>query len=114
MYLISSIPQPPWFGLKLDNRKSKKCLPILSYLLLFIDLLAVEKELEDNSRENETIGMPREEMEGAFDLIATAYVVGFIQEGNGKIISFLRDKFFAPILAGWLLKRADFDCGKIL
>ncbi|KAH7518389.1 hypothetical protein FEM48_Zijuj09G0166500 [Ziziphus jujuba var. spinosa] len=50
----------------------------------------------------------------SFDLIATAYVVGFIQEGNGKIISFLRDKFFAPILAGWLLKRADFDCGKIL
>ncbi|KAH7518391.1 hypothetical protein FEM48_Zijuj09G0166700 [Ziziphus jujuba var. spinosa] len=50
----------------------------------------------------------------SFDLIATANVVGFIQESNGKIISFLRDKFFAPIMAGLLLKKDDFDCGKIL
>ncbi|KAH7518393.1 hypothetical protein FEM48_Zijuj09G0166900 [Ziziphus jujuba var. spinosa] len=50
----------------------------------------------------------------SFDLIATANVVGFIQESNGKIISFLRDKFFAPIMAGLLLNKADFDCGKIL
>ncbi|KAH7518390.1 hypothetical protein FEM48_Zijuj09G0166600 [Ziziphus jujuba var. spinosa] len=50
----------------------------------------------------------------SFDLIAIAYVVGFIQEGNGIIISFFRDKFFAPVLAGLQLKRADFDCGKIL
>ncbi|KAH7518394.1 hypothetical protein FEM48_Zijuj09G0167000 [Ziziphus jujuba var. spinosa] len=50
----------------------------------------------------------------SFDLIAIAYFVGFIQEGNGKIISFLRDKFFAPVLADLQLKRADFDCGKII
>lgn len=49
----------------------------------------------------------------SFDLIATAYGVGFIQESDGKVISFLRDKFFAPILAGLLLKKADFDCGKL-
>ncbi|GMN38209.1 hypothetical protein TIFTF001_007449 [Ficus carica] len=49
----------------------------------------------------------------SFDLIATAYVVGFIQESDGKVISFLRDKFLTPILAGLLLKKADFDCGKL-
>lgn len=49
----------------------------------------------------------------SFDLIATAYVVGFIQESDGKVISFLRDKFLAPIMSGLLLKKADFDCGKL-
>ena len=49
----------------------------------------------------------------SFDLVATAYVVGFIQQSDGKVISFLRDKFLAPILAGLLLKKADFDCGKL-
>lgn len=50
----------------------------------------------------------------SFDLISTAYVVGFIQESNVKIISFFREKFFARIMAGLVLKRADFDCGKLL
>lgn len=50
----------------------------------------------------------------SFDLISTAYVVGFIQESDRKVISFLREKFFAAILAGLLLKKADFDCGKLL
>ncbi|XP_040363932.1 monooxygenase 2 isoform X2 [Rosa chinensis] len=49
----------------------------------------------------------------SFDLISTAYVVGFIQEADGKIMTFLRDKFFSPILAGLLLKKADYDCGKL-
>ncbi|KAB2620833.1 zeaxanthin epoxidase [Pyrus ussuriensis x Pyrus communis] len=49
----------------------------------------------------------------SFDLISTALVVGFFQEGNGKIMNFLRDKCLAPILAGLLLKKSDFDCGKL-
>ncbi|XP_024166739.1 monooxygenase 3 [Rosa chinensis] len=49
----------------------------------------------------------------SFDLISTAYVVGFIQEADGKIMTFLRDKFFSPILAGLRLKKADYDCGKL-
>ncbi|PRQ24999.1 putative FAD-binding domain, FAD/NAD(P)-binding domain-containing protein [Rosa chinensis] len=49
----------------------------------------------------------------SFDLISAAYVVGFIQEAHGKIMTFLRNKFFTPILAGLLLKKADYDCGKL-
>ncbi|XP_024032349.1 monooxygenase 2-like [Morus notabilis] len=47
------------------------------------------------------------------DIVATGYVVGFIQGSDGKIISFLRDKFLAPIMAGLLLKKAKYDCGKL-
>lgn len=49
----------------------------------------------------------------SFDLISTAFVVGFFQESNGKIMNFLRDKCLTPILAGLLLKKSDFDCGKL-
>lgn len=49
----------------------------------------------------------------SFDLISTALVVGFFQESDGKIMNFLRDKCLAPILAGLLLKKSDFDCGKL-
>ncbi|MED6195538.1 hypothetical protein PIB30_038779 [Stylosanthes scabra] len=51
----------------------------------------------------------------SIDLVTTAYVVGIIQEGGGgsKLVSFLRDKFLAAFLAGLLLKKSDFDCGKL-
>ncbi|XP_059647448.1 monooxygenase 2-like [Cornus florida] len=49
----------------------------------------------------------------AFELISTAYMVGFIQQSDGMVINFLRDKFLAAFLSGLLLKRADFDCGKL-
>ena len=49
----------------------------------------------------------------SFDLISTAYMVGSIQEADGKIMTFSRDKFFSPILAGLLLKKADYDCGNL-
>lgn len=48
-----------------------------------------------------------------FDLISTGYVMGYIQEGNMGVMRFLRDKFLASFLAGLLLKKADFDCGKL-
>lgn len=44
-----------------------------------------------------------------FELISTAYMVGFIQENDGKVMSFLREK----VLAGVLLKKAEFDCGEL-
>uniref|UniRef100_A0A2P2KE27 FAD-binding domain-containing protein n=2 Tax=Rhizophora mucronata TaxID=61149 RepID=A0A2P2KE27_RHIMU len=47
------------------------------------------------------------------ELISTAYAVGFIQQSNGKIINFLRDALLSNFLAGQLLKKADFDCGKL-
>ncbi|KAF3949403.1 hypothetical protein CMV_024718 [Castanea mollissima] len=49
----------------------------------------------------------------SIELISTAYIVGFIQQSNGKIITFLRDKILATFLSGLQLKKADFDCGKL-
>ncbi|KAE8724720.1 zeaxanthin epoxidase [Hibiscus syriacus] len=49
----------------------------------------------------------------SFDLITTAYMVGFIQQSSGMIMNFLRDKFFSKFLPGMLLRKADFDCGKL-
>ena len=46
-------------------------------------------------------------------LISTAYVVGFFQQGDGKLTTFLRDKLLAAFLSALLLKRADYDCGKL-
>nr|POF08945.1 fad-dependent urate hydroxylase [Quercus suber] len=47
------------------------------------------------------------------ELISTAYIVGFIQQSNGKIMTFLRDKILTTFLSGLPLKKADFDCGKL-
>ncbi|XP_048128133.1 monooxygenase 2-like isoform X2 [Rhodamnia argentea] len=49
----------------------------------------------------------------AFGLISTAYMVGYIQQSNGKVLNFLRDRVLAAFLAGQLLKIASFDCGKL-
>lgn len=48
-----------------------------------------------------------------FELISTAYLVGYVQQSNGVVMNFLRDKVFAAFLARLLLKRAEFDCGKL-
>ncbi|ONH92300.1 hypothetical protein PRUPE_8G167400 [Prunus persica] len=47
----------------------------------------------------------------SFALINTGYVVGFLQGSEGKIMTFY--KFLAPSLVLLLLKKADFDCGKL-
>lgn len=49
----------------------------------------------------------------SFELISTSYIVGVLQQGSGKIIKIIRDNFLSPYLAGILLKRAEFDCGKL-
>ncbi|WOG84182.1 hypothetical protein DCAR_0103363 [Daucus carota subsp. sativus] len=48
-----------------------------------------------------------------FSLISTAYLIGFLQQSDGKLISFVRDKLLGGLLAGLLMKRADFDCGNL-
>lgn len=48
-----------------------------------------------------------------FELISIAYLVGSIQQSDGKILNFLRDKILASFLVGLLLKKADFDCGNL-
>lgn len=47
------------------------------------------------------------------ELIGTAYVIGFIQQSDNAIISFLRDKFLTGVLARRLLKMSDYDCGTL-
>ncbi|CAN6314009.1 unnamed protein product [Urochloa humidicola] len=49
----------------------------------------------------------------SLELIATSYTIGFIQESDHVIVSFLRDKFLSGVLAGRLLKMADYDCGTL-
>lgn len=49
----------------------------------------------------------------SFELISRAYVVGYIQLSEWKIMTILRDKFLGNYLAGLLIKSSDFDCGKL-
>ncbi|XP_039054851.1 monooxygenase 2-like isoform X2 [Hibiscus syriacus] len=49
----------------------------------------------------------------SFDVIATAFVVGFIQQSDGKTMNYLRDNFLLKFLSRLLLRKADFDCGKL-
>jgi 2-polyprenyl-6-methoxyphenol hydroxylase-like FAD-dependent oxidoreductase len=49
----------------------------------------------------------------SIDLITTAYMVGFIQQGDDSVMNFIRDKILAAYLGGFLLKKSDFDCGKL-
>ncbi|KAA8546121.1 hypothetical protein F0562_020428 [Nyssa sinensis] len=55
----------------------------------------------------------RERKWRGFNLISTSFMVGFMQQSDGKAMTFFRDKVLAAFLAGLLLKRADFDCGKL-
>ncbi|KAL5791226.1 hypothetical protein ACOSQ2_006114 [Xanthoceras sorbifolium] len=49
----------------------------------------------------------------SFELISTSYMVGYIQQSEGKIWNLLRDKVLSAYLAGLLMKTSDFDCGKL-
>lgn len=55
----------------------------------------------------------RERRWRAFELIATAFMVGYIQQSDGKVLSFLRDRVLPAFLAGKLTSVASFDCGKL-
>ncbi|KAF7041352.1 hypothetical protein CFC21_051162 [Triticum aestivum] len=49
----------------------------------------------------------------SIELIGTAYVVGFLQQSGNRIISFLREKVLAGVLAGRLVKMSDYNCGTL-
>ncbi|XP_057805928.1 monooxygenase 2-like [Salvia miltiorrhiza] len=57
--------------------------------------------------------LARERRWRCFDLISTSYVVGVMQQGDGLLVQFLRDKFMAKFMAGVVLKKACFDCGDL-
>eukprot|EP00262_Sarcandra_glabra_P010772 TRINITY_DN2620_c0_g1_i2.p1 TRINITY_DN2620_c0_g1~~TRINITY_DN2620_c0_g1_i2.p1 ORF type:complete len:411 (-),score=83.24 TRINITY_DN2620_c0_g1_i2:184-1416(-) len=64
----------------------------------------IKKGLEKYAKERRWRGM---------ELIGTAYMVGWVQQSDGKVMNFLRDKWLASLLAGILLNKADFDCGRL-
>jgi len=76
------------------------------------------KDAKGGSAENERIEAGLREYARirrwrSVELIATAYTVGFIQQSDNTIVRFLRDKFLSGVLAGRLLKMADYDCGAL-
>ncbi|PNT78170.1 hypothetical protein BRADI_1g74780v3 [Brachypodium distachyon] len=46
-------------------------------------------------------------------VIAASYVVGFVQESDHPVVSFVRDKMLSGVLAKTLLMMPDYDCGKL-
>lgn len=76
----------------------------------------VGEEDEEEFNKRVELGLKRYAKERrwrCFELISTAYVVGTIQQCDGKILNFLRDKILASFLVGLLIKKADFDCGNL-
>ncbi|KAH7848590.1 hypothetical protein Vadar_004857 [Vaccinium darrowii] len=50
----------------------------------------------------------------SFSLISASYVVGFIQERDGKMMNFLREKFLSRFTVSSMRKMADFHCGELI
>ncbi|KAG8500290.1 hypothetical protein CXB51_003655 [Gossypium anomalum] len=70
--------------------------------------------VEDEEYERIEMGLKKYGQERkwrSFDLITAAFMVGFIQQNDGKVMSYLRDKFMLRFLSGLLLRKAGFDCG---
>ncbi|KAJ8764969.1 hypothetical protein K2173_010434 [Erythroxylum novogranatense] len=73
-----------------------------------------EKEKEEYKRiEMALKKYAKERRWRSFDLITTGYTVGAIQQGSGTITRLLRDVVLMKFLGWLLLKKADFDCGKL-
>ncbi|KAL6963427.1 hypothetical protein U1Q18_043582 [Sarracenia purpurea var. burkii] len=70
-----------------------------------------EEEYERIKKGLEKFG--RERRWRSFNLISAAYLVGFIQECDGKVMSFLREKFLSRFSVGVVWKMADFQCGEL-
>jgi 2-polyprenyl-6-methoxyphenol hydroxylase-like FAD-dependent oxidoreductase len=49
----------------------------------------------------------------SIELIGTAYTVGFLQQSDNTIVSFLREKVLAGVLARRLVKMSNYDCGTL-
>lgn len=73
-----------------------------------------EEEEEERRRIRKAMEeFARERRWRSFDLIASAYFVGLMQQSEGVVMRFLRDKLMAKFLAGVMLNKASFDCGKL-
>ncbi|PIN02866.1 hypothetical protein CDL12_24613 [Handroanthus impetiginosus] len=72
-----------------------------------------QQDDEDKRIERGLENFARERKWRIFDLISVSYVVGWMQHSDGVVMNFLRDKL-AKFLAGMLMKKASFDCGKLI
>ncbi|KAI3854297.1 hypothetical protein MKW98_024720 [Papaver atlanticum] len=75
-------------------------------------LKATDETAEYNNINTGLAKYAKERRWRSFELASTSYIVGVLQQGS-MFIKFIRDKFLSPYLAGMLLKRAEFDCGKL-
>lgn len=55
----------------------------------------------------------RERRWRSFRLVSIAYVVGWLQESNNRVVSIFREKIFSRFTARILTGMADFECGKL-
>ncbi|KAK7280582.1 hypothetical protein RJT34_25646 [Clitoria ternatea] len=49
----------------------------------------------------------------SIDLVASSYMAGYIQQSESKLATFLRDNILAGFLGSLLLKKSNYDCGKL-
>ena len=47
------------------------------------------------------------------DISVTSFVLGLFLQGDLKLVAYVRDKVLPHFLAELLLKKSDFDCGKL-
>jgi 2-polyprenyl-6-methoxyphenol hydroxylase-like FAD-dependent oxidoreductase len=73
----------------------------------------IEEEEQYKRIEEELKKYANERRWRCIDLITTAYIVGFIQQSGSKSVNFIRDTILATLLAVQLLKKSDFDCGRL-
>lgn len=71
-----------------------------------------EEEYERIKRGMEKYG--KERRWGSFSLISISYVVGLVQQCDGKAMSFLRQKWLSNYTSETLVRMANFDCGKLV
>lgn len=75
------------------------------------------KGREDGEYEKTRRGLEKYEKERrwrSFSLISTAYMVGVMQQSDGKVMSFLRNKFLSRFNVDTVLRMSDFDPGKLI
>ncbi|XP_073026290.1 monooxygenase 2-like isoform X2 [Primulina eburnea] len=77
-------------------------------------MLESGEELEHRMIEIGLKKYARERRWRSVKLVSAAYVVGFVQQSDGILLSFLREKLFAKYLGGTLFRMSKFDCGKLV
>lgn len=73
----------------------------------------VEEELDGERVRKALEKYANERRWRSFNLIASAFVVGWFQQLDGRLMNFARDKWLAKVLAQEMLKQTYFDVGTL-